>query len=214
MSQTSCVVLDYGIGNVFSVMQALQKIGANPILTSDLATIRQADRMIVPGVGAFNKAVNRLKHLGMDEAILEFVATERPMLGICVGMQLLMEKGMEFGETKGLGLFKGTVEQIQAKDHDGQDLRVPVIGWNTLNRPSSRTWNGSVLAETSDTSAYYFVHSFAVNAQNSEDILATTTVGADSVVSAIARDNIIGVQFHPERSSHDGLKLLKSFTQM
>jgi glutamine amidotransferase len=132
MRTKNCVVVDYGIGNVFSVMQALKRNGANAELTGDLNRIRDAERLILPGVGAFGRAADRLRALGLDAAISDFIAAERPFLGICVGMQLLMGRGLEFGEHQGLGYFKGTVEKIDLQNDLGAPQQVPVIGWNTV----------------------------------------------------------------------------------
>ena len=135
MSSTSCIVLDYGIGNVFSVLHALEACGTKATLSRDRAEILAADRIILPGVGAFGRAADRLRDLGLDETIHEFIRTERPFLGICVGMQLLMDVGYEFGEHRGLGVIGGTVEKIAFTDSDGRPVRVPLIGWYPLALP-------------------------------------------------------------------------------
>lgn len=213
MSTKSCIVVDYEIGNVFSVMQALKRNGVEAELTGDLDRVRKAERLILPGVGAFGRAADRLRALGLDEAISDFIATERPFLGICVGMQLLMERGLEFGEHQGLGYFKGTVEKIDLQNYNGAPLQVPVIGWNNVCEPAEGRWTGTPFASVEVSNAYYFVHSFSVRPENTLDICAVAKVGTGEVVSAIQRDNILGVQFHPERSSNGGLAFLNGFLE-
>lgn len=213
MSTKSCIVVDYEIGNVFSVMEALKRNGVEAELTGDLDRVRKAERLILPGVGAFGRAADRLRALGLDEAVSDFIATERPFMGICVGMQLLMERGLEFGEHQGLGYFKGTVEKIDLQSDNGAPLQVPVIGWNTVREPAEGRWAGTPFASVEVSNAYYFVHSFSVRPEKALDICAVAEVGNGEVVSAIRRDNILGVQFHPERSSDGGLAFLNGFLE-
>lgn len=211
MTSSSCVVVDYGIGNVFSVMQAMRQRGAEVELTSDRAKILAADRVILPGVGAFGRAVDTLRQMGLDETIHSFIATGRPFLGICVGMQVMMEEGLEFGSHKGFGLFKGKVARIDLADAAGKKLRVPLIGWNTPAPTAPGRWDGTPLAAAPAQTDYYFVHSFAVQADNPNDVAATVPVGTGRVTAAIHRDNVMGVQFHPERSAAGGQAFLDGF---
>lgn len=213
MKTKGCVLVDYEIGNVFSVMQALKHIGVDAELTGELDRIRNAERVILPGVGAFGRAADQLRALGLDEAISDFIASERPFMGICVGMQLLMERGLEFGKHKGLGYFKGTVDKIDLQNNKSEPLQVPVIGWNKVFEPIESRWEGTPFASVDADNAYYFVHSFSVRPENEKDICATAHVGNGKVVAAIKRDNILGVQFHPERSSDGGLNFLKGFLE-
>lgn len=213
MGTKSCVIVDYEMGNVFSVMQALKHIGFKAELTSEPDRVRNAERLILPGVGAFGRAAGRLRTMGLDEAITDFISTERPFLGICVGMQLLMERGLEFGQHQGLGYFKGTVEKIDLQYEKGGPLQVPVIGWNTLHEPSKGRWDGTPLSTVNAENAYYFVHSFSVRPENAQDVCAVAKVGDGEVVAAIQRDNMLGVQFHPERSSDGGLAFLSGFLE-
>ncbi len=171
-----------------------------------------ADRVVLPGVGAFGNAAHRLRELRLDEVERGFIESERPFLGNCVGMQLLMEKGLEFGEHDGLGFFEGTVEKIALADEDGSPLRVPVIGCNTPFAPGAGgDWGDTAFSGTRPGSAFYFVHSYAVQASNAQDILAIVSVGTGAVTAAIDRDNIYGVQFYPERSSNTGPAFLNGF---
>jgi len=216
MKSPTCVVVDYGIGNTFSVTRALQACGVEAVLTGDHDAIRAADRLILPGVGAFGRAADRLRSLGLDEEILRFVESGRPFLGICVGMQLLMDEGTEFGRHRGLGLFRGSVDKVDILDADGRPARVPLIGWYGLSTPSdnSTRWDGTVLEENPDGAAFYFVHSFAARPLESDATLAVVRHGSQEIVAAIERDNVLGLQFHPERSGSHGLGLLTRFASI
>jgi imidazole glycerol-phosphate synthase subunit HisH len=216
MNSPTCVVIDYGIGNTFSVTRALQACGVEAALTGDLATIRSADRLILPGVGAFGRAADRLRSLGLDEEILRFVETGRPFLGICVGMQLLMTEGSEFGHHRGLDILQGSVDKLVVLDADGGPARVPLIGWYGLDAPSGNAerWQGTILEDNPAGAAFYFVHSFAVRPADADTALAVVRHGKQEIVAAVHRDNILGVQFHPERSGPHGLALLKRFGAM
>lgn len=211
MNSKSCVIIDYGIGNVFSVTQALKHLDADVRLTSDPATILSADRAILPGVGAFGRAVETLRAMHLDETIHAFIATGRPFLGICVGMQVMMEQGLEFGAHEGLGIFKGSVERIALEDTDGHPLRVPLIGWNSVYPTTPGRWQGTPFADVAPASDFYFVHSYAANMVDFADVAAFVNVGTSQITAAIQRDNITGVQFHPERSVDAGHAFLAGF---
>lgn len=216
MNSPTCVVIDYGIGNTFSVTRALQACGVEVTLTGDLAAIRSAERLILPGVGAFGRAAERLRDLGLDEEILRFVETGRPFLGICVGMQLLLTEGTEFGSHRGLDLFKGSVDKVDVLDSDGRPARIPLIGWYNLDAPkhNAERWQGTILEDNPAGAAFYFVHSFAARPTEADATLAVVRHGEQEVVAAVHRDNVLGVQFHPERSGPHGLALLKRFAAL
>jgi glutamine amidotransferase len=209
-------VIDYGLGNVFSVMQALKNLPVNCELSSDVAKIRAADRVILPGVGAFGRAAERLRQTNLDEPILDFIATGRPFLGICVGMQLLMEIGSEFGDHRGLGLIAGRVDRIDVRDNQGHELRVPLIGWHPLAPPGDdyEKWRDTPLAGLPRDSAFYFVHSFSARLVDDDALLAVTRHGNTEITAAVRKNNVIGTQFHPERSADAGRAFLKSFLQL
>lgn len=214
---SSIVVVDYGIGNVFSVCNALRAIGCEAKLTSDLAAIRNADRVILPGVGAFARAMDSLHSKGISGALRDFVATGRPFLGICIGMQVLMDRSSEFGETEGLGFVSGSVERIASQSPSGQHLRVPHIGWAPLVSTGKlgAHWHGTALEEMDGTDdALYFVHSYHCRPSNPDHRIAYVDYDGLEVTAAIRRDNITGLQFHPERSGRVGQKILEGFLEI
>jgi glutamine amidotransferase len=194
-------LLNYGMGNLTSATMALEHVGAEVELTSDHGRVREADAVVLPGVGAFPKAMEAVRRLGLDELVRERHEAGVPILGICLGMQLLFESSTELGGATGIGLLPGTVEPL-----DGGGLKIPQIGWNEV-----RWREGSVLA-VGERSAMYHVHSFAVKPEDPSVIAGTATYG-NEFVSAVEQDCIYGVQFHPEKSSSDGLLLLSQFVR-
>jgi glutamine amidotransferase len=199
---TSIAVVDYGMGNRRSVEKALSHVGARPLVTGDHADLRAADGLVVPGVGAFPKAMDNLRALGLDELLAERLAAGTPVLGICLGMQVLFESSVEQGGTAGLGLLPGTVTRLEPGDG-----KLPHIGWNLvrLQRESALTTG------LPDECAFYHVHSFAPRPAEPADVLGISDYGKP-FVSAVDRDPLFGVQFHPEKSSAHGLALLRNFT--
>jgi glutamine amidotransferase len=195
-------ILNYGMGNLTSATMAFEHVGAAVELTSDHARVRDADAVVLPGVGAFPKAMEAVRRLGLDELVRERHEAGVPILGICLGMQLLFESSTELGGATGIGLLRGTVEPL-----DAAGLKIPQIGWNEV------AWReGSVLG-VGERSAMYHVHSFAVKPADPEVIAGTATYG-NEFVSAVEQDNLFGVQFHPEKSSRDGLHLLRNFVSV
>ena len=215
MSLRKAVVVDYGIGNVFSVCNAISHAGGEPILTDNQAEIANADRLVLPGVGAFGKAMEQLRRRDLIRPILSFCATERPFLGICIGMQVLMERSSEMGQHAGLALFAGSVERLPGKVGD-TPLRVPHIGWNSIGPSTSNNrWKDTVCAPLKPyQSSLYFVHSYEARPADPKDILATADYEGYRVTAAIQRNNLTGVQFHPERSGVVGQRLLRCFLSM
>jgi glutamine amidotransferase len=211
MASPNCVVVDYGIGNVFSVLRALERLDYAATLSSDRATILAADRLILPGVGAFGRAAEELRLRGLDVAIHDFVATGKPFLGICVGMQLLADTGEEFGTHKGLGIIAGTVRKIEAKEADGHPCRVPLIGWNPLVQSHPGAWTGTPFEVIGPEGAFYFVHSYEMQTQDPKSRVAEHSLGVNTITSAVRKDNVLGVQFHPERSAEVGQRFLDGF---
>ncbi|WP_168193174.1 imidazole glycerol phosphate synthase subunit HisH [Rhodophyticola sp. CCM32] len=210
----SCTIVDYGSGNLFSVTEALKRCNVTPVLSSDPDVVANSDRLILPGVGAFGRAADQLRKTGLDAAVLRYLDRERPFLGICVGMQILMETGEEYGIHQGLGVFSGSVSKITAQHDDGRPVRVPVIGWNTPREAFTGSFAGTPFSAVGANAAYYFVHSYAVQCKTEGVVTAVTDVGTTQVTAAIARDHVYGVQFHPERSGLDGQSFLDGFLRL
>lgn len=209
-------VIDYGVGNLFSVRRALEHCGAKVDVVSDPSLLKDAAKVLLPGVGAFADAMHNLSAGGMDKAIVEFARSGRPLMGICLGMQLLLDSSTEHGHSQGLGLIPGSVEPIPTVDNSGKRSKVPHIGWSSLVFPEGRaTWEGTPMAAVNPAnSAVYFVHSYmAVPADPAHRI--ANCMHDDTVVAAvIGRDNVWGAQFHPEKSGEVGLSILSSFVAM
>lgn len=203
------VILDYGIGNVKSIFNALLEIGAEPSLSSDKKVIMEAEALILPGVGAFHKGMSNLKEANLIGVIIEYVATGKPILGICLGMQMLLDESDEFGLTKGLGLIPGRVQKLKLQE--GSKDRLPHISWNEIKEPQIGRWNNSLLKSTKTNTDVYFVHSFVAVPSNDEHALALANYGNSDFCAAVQKDNITGVQFHPEKSGKEGLQILKTF---
>jgi imidazole glycerol-phosphate synthase subunit HisH len=195
-------IVDYGMGNRRSVEKALEHVGAQPRLTADHATIKAADGIVVPGVGAFPEAMRRFRAAGLDELIRERAEAGVPLLGLCLGMQLLFKASDEHEGAAGLGLLPGRVTALHAP-------RVPHIGWNlvTFERPSPLTEG------LGEAAAFYHVHSLAPEPANADDVVGRGEYG-ERFVSIVERGNVMGVQFHPEKSSRDGLALLRNFARV
>ena len=196
-------IINYGLGNLFSLRSSFEAIGENVIVTGDPKEITACDRLILPGVGAFRDAANLLSKTGLDKVIKNEAASGKPILGICLGMQLLLEISYEYGEWKGLGLIPGAIRPI--KERIGEDLLIPQIGWNALKLYHDHP----LFADTAEGDYVYFVHSYYADA-SPEHVIATTEYGAE-LTAAVAKDNVIGCQFHPEKSGPVGLKILRRF---
>ena len=196
-------IIDYGVGNLFSLRSSFAAIGVEAFVSGDPAELSKADRLILPGVGAFGDAARKLRESGLDAFVKEQAASGKPLMGICLGMQLLFEKGYEYGEHEGLGLLKGQVVAMSGKLPG--ELKIPHMGWNALKL----TKPARLLTEESYV---YFVHSFY--AENCEDSIAAVTDYGIPITAAVEKDNIFGCQFHPEKSGNVGLEILKKFCEV
>jgi glutamine amidotransferase len=208
------VVVDYGMGNVLSVCRAIERCGGTAHLTANAGEVAKADRLVLPGVGAFGDCMKALAERELVSPVLQFVATGRPFLGICVGMQILHDWGEEFGGAAGLGLIPGRVVQIPTRKPDGDTRKIPHIGWtNVVPPPEAGTsrWADSIFAGSEPPVPLYFVHSFSAAPTDPSHILAIADYQGFPVTAAVHRDNITGTQFHPEKSGPAGLALLKQF---
>ncbi len=200
-------VIDYGVGNLFSLCRSLEAIGQQPVVTGDPALLRQADRLFLPGVGAFQDAIAKLRQTGLDQVIKEEAAKGKPILGICLGMQLLFEESLEFGQWEGLGLIPGKVVPMEGVIP--ADYKIPHIGWNALHFPPKD--RHPLLGTVQEGDCVYFVHSFY--ATDCDDaVIATAEYGAE-LTAAVAKGNVMGCQFHPEKSGDVGLNILRTFCE-
>jgi glutamine amidotransferase len=209
-------LVDYGMANLLNVARAFEHCGAEVEVTEDPADVKTADRLVVPGVGAFQDSIHEVLTRGFGDAIRQYVGTGRPLFGICVGMQILFDVSEEFGEHQGLGILPGRVKAVPNLTTSGNPQRVPHIGWNHLVTPESgRDWQGSLLQPfEKDKLAVYFVHSFAAQPAVETDRLADCVYGGHRICAAVQRDNIMATQFHPERSGETGLAIVRRFLEI
>lgn len=205
-------IIDYGMGNLLSVQRSLEHCGAKVELTADPQKVFTAKRVVLPGVGAFGDAMLALNQLGLVAAIHELARRQTPLLGICLGMQLLLEASEEFGNTAGLGLIPGRVLPVPTKTLSGEIQKIPHVGWNSL-QPSNTPigWAGTLLQDNSLGDAVYFVHSFMAVPEEPLHRIADCIYGGHLIPAVIGRDQITGCQFHPEKSGEIGLKILRRF---
>lgn len=212
MVEPDVTVIDYGMGNLLSVSRALEVCGATVEVTSDPGQILSAKRVVLPGVGAFADAMDALSRLELVKVIHDLVSRQIPLLGICLGMQLLLDTSEEFGHTQGLGMIPGRVIPLPSSTVDGLLMKVPHIGWNNL-WPASEAcgWKDSILEHIQPRDAVYFVHSFMAVPSSRDHCLAVCEYGGHKVPAVIARGRIVACQFHPEKSGEVGLMMLKRF---
>ena len=199
-------IVDYGVGNLFSLKSSLAAVGADTVVTSDRNKLRAADRIILPGVGAFGDAAEKLRAAGLDEYLIAEAGEGKPLLGICLGMQLLFERSFEYGEHRGLGLIPGEIRPI--REAVPENLKIPHIGWNALHFSRRRH---PLFRDVREGDCVYFVHSYAAFGCG-ESLLATAEYGAE-LTAAAACKNVMGCQFHPEKSGPVGLSILRAFCE-
>ena len=198
-------IVDYGVGNLFSLHSSLKKVGYETVVTSDKKTIENAEKIILPGVGAFEDAAKKLRDSGLDEVVKAEVKKGKYLMGICLGMQMLFEKSFEYGEHQGLGLLKGNV--VPMKGYIDENLKIPHIGWNKLHFEKPHF----LFKYCKEGDFVYFVHSyFATDCK--ESVIATTEYGK-KLTAAVGKDNVLGCQFHPEKSGDVGLNILRAFCE-
>ncbi len=197
-------IIDYGVGNLFSLKSSLKAIGYDTIITSNLEEIEKADKIILPGVGAFGDASKKLRESGLDKVVIDQAKKGKPLLGVCLGMQMLFDKSYEYGEYQGLSLIKGQVEYIDIP----KEYKIPHIGWNALKFVKQ----SPLLKYINEGDCVYFVHSYC--AKNCNESLVATAEYHENITAIVQKDNVYGCQFHPEKSGEVGLKILKAFCEL
>ena len=200
-------IVDYGVGNLFSLKSSLVAIGADTVVTADKRILRDADKILLPGVGAFGDAAAKLRECGLSEVVIEEAKKGKRILGICLGMQMLLDRSFEYGEHAGLGLIKGEIRPIS--DVIPNDLKIPHIGWNALHFGDNKN---ELFKYVNEGEHVYFVHSY-YGAKCEDSVIATADYGVP-LTAAVAKDNVYGCQFHPEKSGKVGLSILKAFNEM
>jgi glutamine amidotransferase len=208
---STVTVIDYGIGNLFSVRRGFEKCGAEVRFAETAADVAAAERLVLPGVGAFADGMAGLRERGLDEAVRRYAASGKPLLGICLGMQMLLTRSEEFGSNEGLGLIAGNVVAIPATTIAGLPHKIPHIGWTALEPAAESDWQSSIFANTAPGSAAYLVHSFTAVPTDSRHRLADCHYNGRLISAAIRAGNVYGCQFHPEKSGTVGLQILDGF---
>jgi glutamine amidotransferase len=207
-------VVDFGVGNILSMQRALHHCGGDVSLATTAEAIRDADHLVLPGVGAFGTCIGKLRDSGLIDPILEFARSGRPFLGVCVGMQMMFDASEEYGEHTGLGLLPGRVLRIPSLSATGAQLKVPHIGWNSLSAPEPDSWNKGIFHNVAPARPVYFVHSFQAEPADISHRLADCEYGGWRLSAAVCRDNLFGCQFHPEKSGETGVNILGSFLSL
>ena len=212
MSTPEVAVIDYGMGNLLSVRRGLTHCGAIVEVTAKPDAILAAPLVVLPGVGAFGNGMAELRRLGLDEVVRKVAAQGTPLLGICLGMQMLLDESEEFSRTAGLGIIPGRVVPVPETTADGRSQKIPHVGWNAVVlAPGRESWDNTPLQEVASGEAAYFVHSFMASPTDPDHRLAVCYYGGIPVTAVIGRDNVFGCQFHPEKSGDVGLKVLRKF---
>lgn len=206
-------VIDYKLGNLFSVHQALKNTGLDSKISSEKADVMDADALVLPGVGAFSDAMKNLEELELIQPIIQGVASGKPFFGICLGLQLLFSESEEFGLTKGLDLIRGRVTRFNNVNREGETRKVPYIGWNEIFKPEQVSWEKTPFDQTRESEFMYFIHSFYVEPAEKVE-LSQSIYDGQTFVSAILKDNIFACQFHPEKSGVNGLVLYKRWAEI
>ena len=204
-------IVDYGLGNLFSVNSACELVGLDSVITSDTDVVRKADAVILPGVGAFGDAMNTLRETNLLDSITEFVHTGKPFLGICLGMQLMFSESEEFGPYKGLDLIKGKIVKFPDQNKEGGIIRIPQIQWNQVWQNTKEIWDASPLHTIEDGSYMQFVHSYYAVPEDTSTILSFSEYEGVRYASAVIKDNLVGMQYHPEKSAEKGIAIYQNW---
>ncbi len=210
MIAPTIAIVDYGLGNLFSIRRACEWAGMSPRVTEDGGEMERAEAVILPGVGAFADAMKALESRGLVPVLRDLAAAGKPLIGICLGQQLLMSESLEFGVHKGLGLIEGTVERLPA----GNGIKVPQVGWNKIAPSQGGDWRGGILEGLAAGTYMYFVHSYYVRPSDPAAVLASSRFGEHDFCSALEKGNITGCQFHPEKSGRDGLGVYRNIARL
>ncbi len=203
-------IVDLDVGNLFSVKQAFLSLGTNAFFTRSHDEIMKADFVVLPGVGAFARSMENMKKWELDKSLLEYSASKKPLMGVCLGLQLLFESSEEFGDSEGLGLLKGKVKKLPSLNSMGEKILIPQIAWNNAIPVSIDSWKQSPMKSATAETYFYFVHSFFVD-PSENIILSTTNYSNFSYCSSIMKNNIFAVQFHPEKSGESGIEIYKNW---
>lgn len=204
-------IINFELGNLFSVRQACLTLGADAFFTNNYKEVLAADMVILPGVGAFGMAMENLKKFELDKVLKEVAATNKPLMGVCLGLQLLFESSEEFGHHEGLGLLKGSVKKFPTVSPEGKKLLIPQIAWNKVTAANMDLWKKSPLRTIESGEYFYFVHSYFVQSEEQNAILSKTDYDGLNYCSSIMKDNIFAVQFHPEKSGQKGIEIYKNW---
>lgn len=207
-------IVDYGMGNLFSVRRACESVGIPAAITSSPAAVAGAGGVVLPGVGAFGVAIATLRDLGLDQAIIEAAARGVPILGVCLGMQLLFDRSCEFGDHAGLGVLRGTVVPLVEAEGLGQGSKVPHVGWSPVRPVHPNAWDGTPLQHLAPGAFQYFVHSFYAKVTDGDAVLSVTPYGGAEFCSSVRHHSILACQFHPERSGREGLQIYRDMFKM
>lgn len=211
MNQKEVTIIDYGVGNLFSIAQAVIYVGGTPVITSDKEVILKSNHLILPGVGAFGNAMDNLKDLDLVSPIVDYIASGKPLMGVCLGMQILFDESEEFGNNKGLGIIKGTIKKFPESAVNGQQVKIPQIAWNRIYKNKEEDWKASPLAQVEEGAFMYFVHSYFAAPEDPDTILSRSNYAGLDYCSAVKKDNVYAFQFHPEKSTTQGLAIYKEF---
>ncbi|MEO8165144.1 MAG: imidazole glycerol phosphate synthase subunit HisH [Betaproteobacteria bacterium] len=212
-SNIDVAIVDYGLGNLYSVARACERAGLDVNITSDRDEICGARSVVLPGVGAFGDAMECLTKLDLVSPLRDIAASNTPLFGICLGLQLLMTESEEFGTHQGLGVIEGRVRHFGKPQTNGKILKVPQVGWNRVHRPRTDAWDDTVLNPIADGTYMYFVHSYYVEPVDANVVLSTTSYGDVTFCSAVKQDNVVAFQFHPERSGSDGMRVYQAIAK-